>query len=113
MVMGLVSGLSLTDHYDSEFFLVVHALSNQDRCQQGSWEVVGHAVSPFELSRTLPVGGGLLALCSLPGPPVMKQLMPMAAMLPGQGGRFQSGFFPNNMSNMVYSRLSDRQYFCP
>ena len=111
--MGLVSGLSLTDHYDSEFFLVVHALSNQEGCQQGSWEVVGHAASPFELSRTLPVGGGLLAPCSLPGPPVVKQLMLMAAMLPGQGGRFQSGCFSNNMSNMVYSRLSDRQYFCP
>ena len=36
---------------DSESFLVVHALFSQDR--EGFWEVVGHVVSPFELSRTL------------------------------------------------------------
>ena len=29
----------------------------------------------FDLCRTLPVGGGLLVPCSLPGPPVVKQLM--------------------------------------
>ena len=29
-------------------------------------------VSLFDLSRTLPVGGGLLVPCSLPGPPVVK-----------------------------------------
>ena len=29
-------------------------------------------VSPFDLSRTLPVGGGLLVLYSLSGPPVIK-----------------------------------------
>ena len=39
--------------------------------------MVGHVVSPFDLSLTLPVGGGLLVLCSLPGPPVIKQLMQM------------------------------------
>ena len=67
MVMGLVSRLSLANHSASESFLVVHTLFSQDRCQrEGFWEVVGHVVSPFELSRTLPVGGGLLVLCSLP-----------------------------------------------
>ena len=30
----------------------------------GFWEVEGHAVSPFDLSQMLPVGGGLLVLCS-------------------------------------------------
>ena len=59
MVMGLVSGLSSANHFDSESFLVVHALFSQDGCQWGFWEVVGHVVSPFDLSRTLPVGGGL------------------------------------------------------
>ena len=60
MVMGLVSGLSLANHSDSESFLVVHAVLSQDGCQRaGFWEVVGHVVSPFDLSRTLPVGGGL------------------------------------------------------
>ena len=81
MVMGLVSGLSLANHSDSKSFLVVHALFNQDGCQrEGFWEMV---VSPLDLSRTLPVGGGLLGPCSLPGPPVIKQLMQMVTMVPG------------------------------
>ena len=51
MVMGLVSGLSSTNHSDSESFLVGHALSSQDGCQrEGFWEVVGHVVSPSDLS---------------------------------------------------------------
>ena len=94
MVMGLVSGLSLANHSDSESFLVVHALFSQDGCQRGFWEVVGHLVSPFDLSQTLLVGGGLLVLRALPGPPVVKQLMQMVTMVPGQGGRFQSVCFP-------------------
>ena len=92
MVMGLVSGLSLANHSDSESFLVVHALFSQGGCQRGFWEVVGHLVSPFDLSQTLLVGGGLLVLCSLPGPPVVKQLM--QTMVPGQGWGFQSVCFP-------------------
>ena len=72
MVVGLVSRLSLANHSDSESFLVVHALFSQDGCQRGFWKVVGHVVSLFDLSRTLPVGGGLLVPCSLPGPPVVK-----------------------------------------
>ena len=60
MVMGLASRLSLANHSDSESFLVVHTLFSQDGCQRGFWEVVGHVVSPFDLSQTLPVGGGLL-----------------------------------------------------
>ena len=50
MVMGLVSGLSLANHSDSESFLVVHTLFNQDGFQrEGFWEVIGHVVSPFDL----------------------------------------------------------------
>ena len=95
MVMGLVSGLSLANHSDSESFLVVHALLSQGGCQkEGFWEVVRHVVSPFDLSQTLPVGGGLLVPCSLEGPPVVKQLMQMVTMVPGQGGRFQSVCLP-------------------
>ena len=90
MVMGLVSGLSLADHSDSESFLVVHTLFSQDGCQQeGFWEVVRHVVSPFDLSQGLLVGGGLLVPCSLPEPPVVKQLMQMVTMVTGQGGQFQ------------------------
>ena len=76
MVIGLVSGLSLASHSDSESFLVVHALFSQDGCQrQGFWEVDGHAVSPFDLSQTPLVGGGLLVPYSLPGPPVVKHFI--------------------------------------
>ena len=93
--MVLVSELSLANYSDSESFLVVHALFSKDGCQrEGFWEVVRHAVSPFDLSQTLLVGGGLLVLCSLPGSPVVKQLMQMIAMVPGQGGCFQSVCFP-------------------
>ena len=53
-----------------------------------------HAVSPFDLSPTLPAGGGLLVSYSLSGSPVIKQLMQMVTMVPGQGGRFQSVCFP-------------------
>ena len=41
---------------------------------EGFWEVDGHAVSPLDLSRTLPVGGGSLVPYSLSGSPVIKQL---------------------------------------
>ena len=34
MLMGLVSGLSLANHSDSESFLVVHAWFSQDGCQR-------------------------------------------------------------------------------
>ena len=95
MVMGLVSGLSLANHSDPESFLVVYALFSQDGCQrEGLWEVVGHVMSPFDLSQTLPVGGGLLVPCSLPEPPVVKQLMQMVTVVPGQSGKFQSVWFP-------------------
>ena len=55
MMMGFISRLSLANCSDSESFLVVHALFSQDGCQRGFWEVVGHVVSPFDLSRALPV----------------------------------------------------------
>ena len=93
--MGLVSGLSLANHSDSESFLFVHALFSQDGWQrEGFYEAVGHVVSPFDLSRTLLVGGSLLVPCSLPGRPIVKQLMQIVTMVPGQGGRFQSVCFP-------------------
>ena len=53
--------------------------------------MVEYVVSPFDLSCTLPVvGGGFLVPRSLPGPPVLKQLMQMVTVVPGQGGWFQS-----------------------
>ena len=51
MTVGLVSGLSLANHSDSESFLEVHSLFSQDGCKrEGFWEVVRHVVSPFDLS---------------------------------------------------------------
>ena len=52
--------------------------------------MVGQVVSLFDLSRILLVDGGLLVPCSLPGPPVVKQLMQMVTVVPGQGGQFWS-----------------------
>ena len=54
--------------------------------------MIGHVVSPFDLSQTLPVGGGLLVLCSLSVTPAVKQLMQMVTMVPG--GRFQPVCLP-------------------
>ena len=69
MVMELVSGLSLANHSDSESFLVVHTLLSYDGCpREGFWEVLRHVVSPFDLSQTPSVDGGLLVLGSLLGP---------------------------------------------
>ena len=58
------------------------------------WEVVGHVVSPFDL----PVGGDLLVVCSLPGPPVLKQLMQMVTMVPARVGGFSQYVSPNKLA---------------
>ena len=95
MVVGLVSGQSLANHSNLESFLVAHASLSQDGCwREGFWDVERHSVSPFDLSRTLQVGGVLLVPYSLSGSPVIKQLMQMVTMVPGQGGRFQCAY-PN------------------
>ena len=73
MVKGFVFGFSLVNHSDAGSFLVVHTLLCQVGCQrEGFWEVVGHVVSPFDLSQILLVGGGLLVPSSLPSAPVVK-----------------------------------------
>ena len=72
MVMGLVSGLSLANQSDSSF-LVAYLLLSQDGCQQeGFGDMVRNMASPFDLSQTLLVGGGLLVQCSLLGPSIIK-----------------------------------------
>ena len=84
----------MANHSNSGSFLVAHASLSQDGCyQEEFWEVDGHLLSP-DLSRTLPVGGGLLVPYSLSGSPVIKQLMQMVTMVPAQGGLFQSVCFP-------------------
>ena len=68
----------------------------------GKWtEVDGQAVSPLDLSPTLPAGGGLLVLYSLSGSPVIKQLMQMVTMVPGQGGGFNQCASPNRRTDTV------------
>ena len=94
-MMGLVSGLSLANHSDSESFLVVQPRSDKmDAREKDSGRWLDIWVSPFDLSQTLLVGGSLLVPCSLPGPPIVKQLTQIVTMVPGQGGRFQSVCFP-------------------
>lgn len=51
--------------------------------------------SPFDLSRILPVGAGLLVPCSLPQPPVIKQLTRTVTMTPGQVRGFSQCVSPN------------------
>ena len=112
-VMGVVSGLSLANHSGSESFLVGHALFSQDGCQrEGFREVVGHVVSPFDLSWTLPVGGGSSVPCSLPGPPVIRQLMQMVTMVAGQGGDFSQCASPNRHTGRTARRLLGRSPAC-
>ena len=101
--MGLVSRLSLANHSDSESFLVVHSLFSQDECQRGFWEW-----SPFDLSQTLPVDGGLLVPGSLPGPPVLKQLMQMVAMVPARVGGVSA--LPVTVSLLVGIPLRIKSY---
>ena len=97
MVMGLVSGWSLANHSNSGSFLVAHASLSQDEYwQEEFWEVGGHAVSPFDLSRTLPVGGGLLVLYSLSGSPVIKQLTQMLLWCLARVEGFNQYASPNN-----------------
>ena len=94
MVMGLVSGWSLANHSNSESPGGAHIAQPRWMLARGILRNGRTRVSPFDLSRTLPVGDGLLIPCSLSGSPVIKQLIQMVTMVPGQGGRFQSVCFP-------------------
>ena len=62
-------------------------------------------VSPFDVSRTLPVGGGLLVPYSLSGSPAIKQLMQMVTMVPDQRGQFQS------VTNKIMNFFLDSKLF--
>ena len=60
-----------------------------------------HSVSPFYLSRTLQAGGGSLVLYSLSGSPVIKQLMQIVTMVPGQGRQFQCASPNTTLCNLT------------
>ena len=71
----------------------MHCSAKMDSSKEDSGRTRG-LVSPASFCPflSLPVvGGGLLALCSLPGPPVIKQLMHMFTKLSDQGDQFQLG----------------------
>ena len=65
----------------------------------GRWS--DNVVSLFDLSQTLPVGGGLLVSCSLPGPPVIKQLMQMVTWCLARVSGFSQCASPNKMKNYL------------
>ena len=75
---GLVSRWFLANQSDSGSVLVAHALLSQDGflCIEDPGRLVGRMdqslLSLFGLSWILPVGGSLLVLCFLLGPPVVR-----------------------------------------
>ena len=66
-----------------------HCSARMDASERTSGMWSDTVVSPFDLSWTLLVGGGLLVPFPLLGPPVVKQLIPIVTVVPGQGGQFQ------------------------
>ena len=69
--MGLVSGLFLA--------ILTQGVPGGTRIAQPRWRALRRSLESdrirgisFDLSQILPVGGGLLLLCSLPGPPLIK-----------------------------------------
>ena len=60
-----------------------HRSAKMDASERDSGKWMDTRMSPLDLSRTLPVGGGLLVLYSLSGSPVIKQLLQMVTMVPG------------------------------
>ena len=66
--------------------------------------LVGHVVSPFEPSQTLPVGGGLFVQCSLPKPTVVRQLTEVVTMVLGQGSGFSHCASPNIVAKRMLSK---------
>ena len=96
--MGLVSGLSLASHLtQSPSWWCTPGSAKMDARgkDSGRWSDTWCLLN---LSPTLPVAGGLLVPCFLPGPPVVKQLRQVVTTVPGQGGRFQSVCFPNRIT---------------
>ena len=94
LVMGVVSGwfwpILLIQ---SLSWWRTHGSAKMDASERilGRGRTRGVSFRPFLNSS---VGGGLLVLYSLSGSPVIKLLMQMVTMVPGQGGRFQSVCLP-------------------
>ena len=106
MVMGLISGLSLAGHSDSESFLVVCTSLSQEK---DSGRLVGlmgwHLLSPFEVSQILLVGGSFLVPCSLSGPPVVKITHASGYYLAWPGWVVSVSVSPNKFVCIVFFRF--------
>ena len=93
MVMGLVSGLSLANRSDLGFFLVLCALLSQEKDSGRLVGPMASHLSPFDLSQIILVGGSLLVLRSLPGPPVVKIIHESDLVRSGSFGQSHSKYF--------------------
>ena len=92
MVMGLVSRLSFLFGLKSPPWWCMPCSAKMDAREKdsGRWSDMWCLLLSFPELFLLVVA----YYYSLPGPPVVKQLMQMVTMVPGQGGRFQSVCFP-------------------
>ena len=94
MGMGLVSGLSLANHFARPRLGLaqgprqwhVHLETKMDSSAKapGRLVVSSFLLAPFKLSRFVFTA----ARSSLSGPPVLRQVMQVAIIMPGQGGHF-------------------------
>ena len=96
---GISFWVVFSSHSDSESFMVVPTLFSHDGYHWGFWEMVGHVVSPFDLSPTLAGGGGLLVQCSLPGPPVLNNSCKCLLWCLARVGGFSQRASPNGSAH--------------
>ena len=77
-----------------------------DYSEKDSGRLVGHMdwrlLSPFDLSRILPVGGSLLVPHSLPGPPVVKITHASGYYLAWPGPAVSVSGSPNKFTGKSY-----------
>ena len=107
--MGLVSRLSLANHSNPRVLPGGACLVQPRRM---AVRILSHGWTRsviFDLSETLPVGGGLLVPCSLPGTLVIKQLMQMITVVSDQVGGFNQCASPNR-TILIISRYIKLEY---
>ena len=80
----------------------VHRSAKVDSSKKDSGRLVGlidWLLSAFDLSAILPIGSSLLVLHSLPGPPIVRELMRVSMISSGQGMWFLS-VLPQTVLNL-------------
>ena len=80
--------MSLLFNMLSRLVIAFHPRTKMDSSKEDSGRLVRHVTFSFDFSQTILIGGGLLVPYSLPGPPVIKQLMQIATVVLDQDGRF-------------------------